>query len=307
MNGVVIIGPTAVGKSSLGMMLAERLDGEIISIDSRQIYRGLDIGTAKASAEEQSRVRHHCIDILDITEKSNARWFADHARGAIEYTHTAGRLPILVGGSGMYLRAITHGLFDINLDPAEREDFDIKIADVTALELYSRLKVCDPESADRIHENDRYRIARALEIFELTGMTMSEHIKLQQESGEGGLDDLVRIGLDMDRDDLRSRIAERTGEMFAAGWPEEAAAILDAGADVRCPGLQTLGYPETIEYLRGEKSRDEAVGMIATLTSQYAKRQMTWFRKEPDVRWQDAGDTGVFEAVLNILDSAGIS
>lgn len=307
MNGVVIIGPTAVGKSSLGMMVAERLDGEIVSIDSRQIYRGLDIGTAKATADEQARIRHHCIDILDITQKSNARWFADLAREAIEKIRSDGKMPVLVGGSGMYLRSLTHGLFEIDLDPAAREKFENTVAETTTADLQSRLNACDPESARRIHANDRYRIVRALEIFELTRMTMSEHIRRQQETGDEGLPGLVRIGLDMERTILRTRISERTREMFDAGWPEEVSAILDNGAEKGCPGLQTLGYPETIEFLKGMRGRDETIGSIATLTSQYAKRQMTWFRKEPEVMWQDAGAPDLLDTVLNVLDSTGTS
>jgi tRNA dimethylallyltransferase len=306
MNGVVIIGPTAAGKSSLGMSLAERIGGEIVSIDSRQIYRGLDIGTAKATAEERARIKHHCIDILDITEKSNARWFADHARDSIEKIRSDGKIPVLVGGSGMYLRSVTHGLFEIELDPHERGEFENSISELSTADLYRRLSASDPGSAERVHENDRYRIIRALEVFELTGLMMSEHIMRQQATGGRGMSGLIRIGLDMDREDLRSRIAERTREMFDAGWPDEVSGLMAKGFDTDCPGLRTLGYPVIIEYVRGELSRDEAISAIATLTSQYAKRQMTWFRKEPSVSWRDAGSENILGEALNILDRAGI-
>ncbi len=307
MKVVVVIGPTAVGKSSLVMELAERLGGEIVSIDSRQIYRDLDIGTAKASADERSRIRHHCIDILDITEKSNARWFADQARKAIEDIRVGGKIPLLVGGSGLYLRSVTHGLFEIDLVPSERIKFKSGIEGITTKELYSKLKKADSESGERIHKNDRYRIIRALEIFELTGTPMSEHFRRQQETSRNGMPELVKIGLDMEREQLRTRIAERTEAMYDAGWPEEVSGLLDNGAEAGCPGLETLGYPDTIRFVRGELSRDAAIGNIAVLTGQYAKRQMTWFRKETGVTWLDAGRKGLAESALNMLDSAGIS
>lgn len=307
MNGVVIIGPTAVGKSSLGMRLAEHLGGEIVSIDSRQIYRGLDIGTAKVTAGERARIIHHCVDILDITEKSNARWFAGHAREAIDSILSRERIPVLVGGSGLYLRSITHGLFEIDLDPAERVSFEKRIEEISTGDLNLLLKESDPLSAERIHENDRYRIVRALEIFELTGTPLSEHFRRQKDKGGDGLSGLVKIGLDLERESLRSKISVRTREMFDAGWPDEVSALLDSGADPDCPGLQALGYPETIGYVRGKLGRDEAIERIATLTSQYAKRQMTWFRKEDDVSWLPAGAADLFDAALNVLDSTGSS
>ena len=305
MYGVVVIGPTAVGKSSLGMELARRLGGEIVSIDSRQIYRGLDIGTAKATADERSRIRHHCIDILDITEKSNARWFADQARKAIEDIRAGGKIPVLVGGSGLYLRSVTHGLFEIDLVPSERRKFKSGIEGIATIELYSRLKETDSESAERIHINDRYRIVRALEILELTGIPMNEHFRRQQKTGGNSMPGLVRIGLDMNRDHLRTHIAERTGKMYDAGWPDEVSGLLDDGSDPGCPGLETLGYPETVRFVRGEIGREEAIGKIAVLTGQYAKRQMTWFRKETGVTWLDACSEGLADSALNILDSAG--
>jgi tRNA dimethylallyltransferase len=307
MNGVVIIGPTAVGKSSLGMNLAEKLGGEIISIDSRQIYRGLDIGTAKPSADEQARIRHHCIDILDITEKSNARWFSDLARQSMEKIRSAGKIPVLVGGSGLYLRSITQGLFEIDLDPSDRLEFEKGIEDVATMVLYSRLRSSDQESAERIHENDRYRIVRALEVQCLTGMSLSDHFSRQKEECWDGIRGLIRIGLDMDRELLRARIALRTGEMYDAGWPDEVSDLLEGGADPASPGLQTLGYPETIRFVRGELSLRAAKEKIAMLTGQYAKRQMTWFRKEAEVTWFDAEDMNLRDSVLNILDSADAS
>ena len=307
MNGVVIIGPTAVGKSSLGIKLAEQLGGEIVSIDSRQIYRGLDIGTAKANTDEQARVRHHCIDILDITEKSNARWFADQARKAIDGIRSGGKIPVLVGGSGLYLRSVTHGLFEIDLVPSERRKFESGIEGIATSELFSRLNKNDPVSGESIHKNDRYRIVRALEVLELTGTPLSEHFKRQKETGGEGMPELVRIGLDMDRERLRTRIAERTGKMYDAGWPDEVSGLLKNGADPGCPGLQTLGYPETVRFVRGELDREAAIRNIAVLTGRYAKRQMTWFRKERGMTWLDAGKKGLTDSALNVLDTAGTS
>jgi tRNA dimethylallyltransferase len=302
MKGIVIVGPTAVGKSSLGMRLAEKIGGEIVSIDSRQIYRGLDIGTAKPTSEEQARVKHHCIDILDITEKSNAGWFTDRAHEAMEKIRGAGKIPLLVGGSGLYLRSVTRGLFDVELDPSEREGFEKGIEGIATEELYSRLRSSDQGSVSRIHENDRYRIVRALEVLELTGISLSDHFRRQREDGSAGMAGLVWIGLDMDREQLRARIARRTEEMYKAGWPEEVSSILSRGADPSCPGLQALGYPETVRFVRGDVDVRSATGRIALLTGQYAKRQMTWFRKEPEVKWLDAEQEDLLGTALNVLD-----
>jgi len=302
MKGIVIIGPTAVGKSALGMMLAEKIGGEIVSIDSRQIYRGLDIGTAKPGAEEQARVRHHCIDILDISEKSNAGWFAGRAHTAMEEIRRAGKIPVLVGGSGLYLRSVTRGLFDIELDLSERAEFEKGTEGIPTRELYSRLRSSDPESGNRIHRNDRYRIVRALEVLELTGTSLSDHFRRHRKEGVSGMSGLVTVGLDMDRELLRARITGRTEDMYGAGWPEEVSNILAQGADPSCPGLQTLGYPETIRFVTGELDRCSAIARIAMLTAQYAKRQMTWFRKEQGVTWLDAGREDLLGKTLNLLD-----
>ncbi len=306
MDPILIIGPTAVGKSALAMRIAAETDAEIVSIDSRQIYRRLDIGTSKPTAEERKKVPHHLIDILDIDQKPDANSFAVEARRAISDIIERGRLPLVVGGSGMYLRSVLEGLFRIDLDPADRERFAAETESIETSVLYERLHSVDPESTERIHRNDRYRIIRALEVFTLTGTPISTHFAKQKDSGKDIFPvQFLKTGLKMDMKRLRSLIGERTAQMFDAGWVEEVRSLLEGGADPSWPGMQTLGYPEIVKYIRGEESREDTIKKIMTLTGQYAKRQMTWFRKEPDVWWIDLDRESAFEALTKNIDIRG--
>ncbi len=284
-TAAAILGPTASGKSRLGVALALRLGGEIVSVDSRQVYRGLDVGTAKPTAGERREVPHHCLDILELRETTNAEAFARLARGAIGEIAARGKLPLLVGGSGLYFRAISRGFFDLRLDAAARRAFEASLRDVPTAELHERLAAADPASAARIHPPDRYRIARALEILALTGKTLSAHLREQRP--DAGREEIafVRIGIDVPRAELRSRIRERTLAMLAGGWVDEVRRLLAGGADPSWPGMRTLGYPEVVAHLEGRMSLEETAARIVDLTRQYAKRQMTWFRKEPCIEW----------------------
>ncbi len=306
MDSILIIGPTAVGKSDLAIRLAMKLDGEIVSIDSRQIYTGLDIGTSKPSEEERLKVPHHLIDIIGLEQKPNAWWFATEAREAIAGIIGRKKIPILVGGSGMYLRAVVDGFFKIDLDPLDRKDFASKIQGMETVELFSRLKVVDEESTRRIHHNDRYRIIRSLEVYELTGTTISEHFRCQRQSSKGTLSlDILKTGLKMERQKLRDKIGNRTLQMFNSGWIKEVDRLLESGAKASWPGMKTLGYPEVISHLGGFTGKDEMINRIITQTRQYAKKQMTWFRKESDVNWIDMDQYEPFDIILKALDSEG--
>lgn len=300
MKGVVILGPTASGKSDLAMRLASEAGGEIVSVDSRQVYRRLDIGTAKPTLEDRRRIPHHLIDAIEITGATDAEWFAAKAGKSIDDIVSRGRLPVLAGGSGLYLRAVLEGFFRIDLAEEDRRRFEETVRGLTGEELHDRLVEVDGESAARIHPNDRYRTVRALEIAALTGRPMSVHIR--EQAGNRSEDGWIKLGLAVERAELRKRIGERAVWMYEAGWPDEVDSILRDGFDPLCPGLRTLGYDEMVRHVRGLAGKDETLSSIVTRTRQYAKRQVTWFRKERGVAWlEPSRDT--LEKALKLLDT----
>jgi tRNA dimethylallyltransferase len=301
-TAVAILGPTASGKSRLGIDLALRMNGEILSIDSRQAYRRIDIGTAKPSTEERGLVPHHLIDIFDLEEKSDAQKFAELAQGAMRDAASRGRIPILVGGSGLYFRAIEKGFFDIRLEAADRIAFAESLRDIPNETLHGRLLALDPESARRIHPNDRYRLVRALEVQALTGIPLAEHIRRQRIDSSREEIMFVKIGLDVERGKLHRKIAERAKRMFERGWVGEVERLLGEGADPGWPGLRTLGYPQVVSHVRGEARLDETVARVSELTRQYAKRQMTWFRKEQALHWLAAEEGGLVERAAELVE-----
>jgi len=303
MDAVAILGPTASGKSGLAMYLAGRLGGEIISIDSRQVYRGLDVGTSKPSLREREAIPHHLIDILDPDEKNSAEKHAGMARNAISGVISRGKLPVLVGGSGLYWRALFEGLFPIELSAGEREEFERSVRGVPTGELMRRLLEVDGITGARLHPNDRYRIVRAIEVYELTGVPLSEHFERQPRDARPPVE-YLRIGLDPPRKRLHELIDSRTVEMVRGGWADEVRALLDGGCDPSCHGLRTIGYPEVVAHVRGEIGEPELVERIRALTRQYAKRQMTWFRKERNVRWFDTEGDELLESALQLVRNA---
>ena len=300
MDCIAILGPTASGKSSLAMRIARESDGEIVSADSRQAYRGLDIGTSKPTSEERRLVTHHMIDILDPREKNSAASYARAARDTIVDIRARGALPLLVGGSGLYLRAIFDGLFDVELDDEQRKRFELSVRARSTEEIRARLVEVDPASAERIHANDRYRIVRALEVFELTGTPLSEHFERPPRRSAAELR-FTKIGIDLPREVLHDRINERTRVMIDSGWVEETERLIERGVDQGSPGMRTLGYPQIISFIRGEIDREGLIERIQALTRQYAKRQMTWFRKEPDVQWISGDLEELCARALSIL------
>ncbi len=301
MKGIIVLGPTAAGKSELAVRLASSLGGEMVCVDSRTVYRGLDIGTAKPSLKDRRKVPHHMLDILDPDEKCRAGWFARMASEVIDNIITRTKRPVLVGGSGLYLRAVTEGLFELELDPGERKSFARSIENIPTEELYEKLRAVDPPSADRIHQNDRYRTVRALEVYQLSGKPLSEHFRRQREQGRPDLE-FVKIGLNTARDMLHQRIDARTADMFEAGWVEEVRRLLKNGAEPSWPGMRTLGYPDIISYLVGKEDFSETVEAISAKTRQYAKRQITWFSKESGVSWIDIARTDPHQEAIKVLD-----
>ncbi|MCD6379878.1 tRNA (adenosine(37)-N6)-dimethylallyltransferase MiaA [bacterium] len=302
MKAIIILGPTGIGKSELAIKLSLPRRGEIVCIDSRTIYRGINIGTSKPSLRDRKEVSHHMVDILDLDEKRNASWFSRKARETIDDIFTRGYIPFLVGGSGLYLKSILHGLFGINLSEDDRKSFSESVKNIPTPQLYGRLLSSDRESGERIHRNDRYRIVRALEVYTLSGISLSEHFRKQNLSEEFNLQS-VKIGLNTDRAILHKRINNRVEEMFQSGWIDEVEGLLVNGVNPEWPGMQALGYPEVISFLKNDINYSQMKERILAKTRQYAKSQITWFKKEKGVMWIDIEKGDPFMVASKLLDS----
>ncbi len=294
MQTVFLVGPTAVGKSAVALELARRLNAEIVSADSMQVYRGMDIGTAKATREEQKLVRHHLLDICEVNETFDAKRFVDLATNAITAIHQRGKPALVVGGTGLYIRALRRGLF---AGPGRDEKLRAKLEMMPTETLGAELERVDPLTASKIDRKNRRRLVRALEVFVATGRPLAEMQKEWVRGSEFRVQS-SQIGfcLNREREDLRARIDRRIDEQIAAGWVEEVrrlvAAIpcLDVTIVTSKHGiLQAAGYRELAAHLRGEMTLPEAVALIKTRTRQLAKRQLTWFRREPDLIWVAMG------------------
>jgi tRNA dimethylallyltransferase len=281
-----LLGPTAVGKTEIAIQLAQRLNAEIISVDSRQIYRQMDIGTAKPTAEEQQAARHHLIDCVDISQPFSVADYQSLADAAITDIQNRGKQVLLVGGAGLYFRAIVDGLFEgPGADTALRERLEQEAAQHGVDALHERLRTCDPESADRIHPNNLVRVIRALEVYELTGMPMSEH--QQQWHQKYQRYPFIAFCLTMPRALLYQRIEHRVDVMLANGLIAEVESLLAAGYSCDTVALRSFGYKELIAYLDGECTYLEAVEQLKQNTRRFAKRQLTWFRKDTRLEWID--------------------
>ena len=284
---IAVAGPTASGKSSLALAICEEFAGELISCDSMQIYRRMDIGTAKPTHEEMAHVPHHLIDICEPDEDFSAATFAEVATKAIANVLTREKLPVLCGGTGLYLDSVLKGVDYGEMEPdlAYRAEMQAYAEENGAEALHDKLKALDPEAAEAIHPNNIKRVVRALEIIHLSGMTKTEWDK-QAIRRETPYRETV-IALDYrDRETLYRRIEMRVDQMFEMGLVEEARALYDAGylaPDTTAGGA--IGYKELLGYLRGEMTLDEAKDTLKTATRHYAKRQLTWLRKNPSVHW----------------------
>ena len=281
---VVIVGPTAAGKSELGVRLAEVFSGEIVSADAMQLYRGLDIGTAKVDAETLGRVPHHCLDLLEPHERTSAGKFARIAGAAIDGIHERGHLPIVVGGSGFYLRALVDGLAPLPVQDASwRRALENIETRCGLARLYEMLYALDAEWATQVGDSDRQRILRGLEVTLRSGEPISLILAREGWSGPGCT--TIWVGLTWPREVLRARIADRVDAMLAAGWIDEVRALLDGGVPREAEALRAIGYRDLAAHLAGEVSLAEARDAIINSTRQYAKRQMTWFRKQTPAEW----------------------
>ncbi|MCR4438829.1 MAG: tRNA (adenosine(37)-N6)-dimethylallyltransferase MiaA [bacterium] len=284
----VIVGPTAAGKSAVALNVASRLGAEIVSADSRQVYKFMDIGTAKPTLEERALVPHHLIDIRQPDEYYSAGEYARDAAAAVAGILARGRFPIVVGGSGFYIKALVDGLFGPKVaDPALRARLRQEAQDLGVQALWQRLADVDPVSAACLHPNDAQRIIRALEVYESTGVPISLHQARHRPEPSFGWHFL---GLRWPRQELYARIERRVDEMMAEGLEQEVRQLLALGYDERLVSLRTVGYKEMFAFIRGELSLEEAVVQIKQHTRNYAKRQMTWFRRDARVGWVDVNE-----------------
>ena len=285
-----LLGPTAIGKTEIAIQLAQHLDAEIVSVDSRQIYRQMDIGTAKPTPEERQTAPHHLIDCVDVSQPFSVADYQSLADTAIADIQNRGKRVLLVGGAGLYFRAVVDGLFEgPDADIALRERFEQEAAQHGVDVLHKRLRACDPASAERIHPNNVVRVIRALEVYELTGTPMSEH--QQQWHQENQRYPFIAFCLTMPRALLYRRIEQRVDVMLANGLIAEVESLLAAGYARDTVALRSFGYKELIAYLDGKCTYLEAVEQLKQNTRRFAKRQLTWFRKDTRIEWIDRNST----------------
>lgn len=286
---ICIVGPTGVGKTAMALELADRWGGEIVSADSMQVYRQMDIGTAKPTPEERRRIPHHMLDLVDPDEPFDASRYIGLANGIIADLQRERKAIFVVGGTGLYIRALLGGLIDgPGADEALRRELKQQMSRLGKAHLYERLRTTDPGAADQIHPHDGIRIIRALEVLELTGRSIIAHQR-EHRFREAPYD-VLRIGLSLDRERLNDRIERRTDRMIADGFAEEVRRLLETGYKASLKSMQSLGYRNMVSFLAGRQGLDEAVGLIKRDTCRYAKRQMTWFAADREVVWLDPGD-----------------
>ena len=281
---VIICGPTASGKTGFAVELGERVGGEVVGADSLQVYRHLDIGTAKPSPEERARVHHHLVDVLNPDEPFNAALYKEMADECIGDILSRGRVPLVVGGTGLYMRVLIRGIFNApKPDESLRSRLKQELEAYGVEQLHNRLHQVDPALAEKVEHHDRNRIIRGLEIFEQTGIPLSEHQRAHDFKGPSY--DALQIGLRTERGYLYDRITQRTMLMIDAGLLDECKSLLEKGYGRDLKPMQSLGYRQICEFLAGEKTLEKAIHGITRETKRYAKRQLTWFRKDPEIQW----------------------
>jgi len=301
----VLLGPTAVGKSEVALKVGERLGGEIVSADSMQVYRWMDVGTAKPSPEDRARVPHHLIDVVDPDTPFSVADYQALALECIGSVHARRRIPLLVGGTGLYIKAVTDlYLFEpMERDGQTRRGLQERARREGVAALYRELQAVDPESARRIHPNDARRVIRALEVYLTTGKPISRHQAARRD--DKGFD-LIMIGLTMERERLYKRIDARVDRMMALGLLDEVRRLIDRGYGPDLYPMRSLGYKEMSLHLLGGMDLEEAVRLLKRNTRHYAKRQMTWFRPDERIRWIKMGedrDRGAIVAnIVNMVE-----
>lgn len=302
---IVLVGPTAIGKTELSLTLAKEFGCEIISMDSMQIYKYMDIGTAKPTQKERSIVPHHLIDFVDPADDYNVSRFVSDARSSIEDLQSRNKLPMIVGGTGLYLRGLLEGMFEIASVPENIRERLQEIVQQRGLDyLFEKLTEYDPESAARLHPNDRQRVMRALEIYHATGVPWSRHLKEQQQQKEALKRDFkaLKIGLHRDREILYERINRRVDIMVEQGLLDEVEKLLSMGYTPELNSMQSIGYKHMLNYIDATWNWEEALRLLAQDTRHYAKRQLTWFGRDPEIQWFEPDETEhIVTAINNFL------
>jgi tRNA dimethylallyltransferase len=281
---VVVVGPTATGKTALALEIARRWDAEVVGADAYQVYRAMDIGTAKPTADELGDIRHHLLDVVDVDEHFDAHRYCQLVHEAIAEIHHRGKRVVVAGGTGLYVRALVRGLAAM---PGADEELRAEFMEVARVQgpqaLFEQLEAVDPDYAQRVGPTDEVRIVRALEVYRLTGRTITAvHAEHQQQPPRYPS---LWLGLDPGRETLRSRIEVRANQMFNSGFIDEVRRLLEAGYSPDLPALKALGYPSVVQMLAGEIDEEEARRLTIRDTARFAKRQRNWFRSEPDVLW----------------------
>ena len=295
---LLLAGPTAVGKSAIALLLAERLGGEIVSVDSMQVYRGLEIGTAKPSPADRTRIPHHLIDVMEMTESFDAAQFVQLARRAVADIQSRGRVPILCGGTGLYFKAFLEGL-----DEAPPADDTLRaLLKATPLaELLRELAERDPATYERIDRQNPRRVIRAIEVIRLTGKPFSAQRADRARPSRFTFHSSRCIGFARSPADLQQRISARVDAMFRQGWVAETEQLLEHGLAQNETAMQALGYRQIVEHLRGERSLAETIELVKLRTRQFAKRQMTWFRRQLQLTWINLEPQSSAEAVAKAI------
>jgi len=282
MKLVVIAGATATGKSSLSVQLAHAIDAEIINADSMQVYRGMDIGTAKISVEERQGIPHHMLDVLDVNQDSNVAWYQVRAREVIDEIHSRGKNVVMVGGTGLYIKAVIDELNFPDTDPMVRHTLNKEAEELGIDAMFARLEKLDPAAAIAIDRANLRRIIRALEVIEITGKPFTANLPREESIR---YPDARQFGLVMDRELLSTRIDERVNAMFEEGFVEEVQKLIPGGLLEGRTAQRALGYSQIVSHLQGEVSLDAAIEETKRATRQYARRQETWFSRDARIKW----------------------
>ncbi len=298
MSILVICGATATGKSDLAISLAQHFDGEIINADSMQIYRGMDIGTAKLTVEERQGVRHHLLDVLDVTQDSTVAWYQESARQVIDEIESRGKRPIIVGGTGLYIKSILDELNFPDTDPHTRKSLELELEKIGLDAMYERLQKLDPAAGIAIDRANARRVIRALEVIAITGKPFTANLPREESTR---YPDARQFGLVMDRESLDMRISARVDLMWEQGFVSEVQSLLNAGITEARTAQLALGYSQIIAFLDGRMTQDEAREDTKRATRQYARRQETWFSRDARITWISPVQPR-FETVLKHLE-----
>jgi tRNA dimethylallyltransferase len=284
---IIICGPTATGKSDLALEVAQKYDGEIINADSMQLYQGMDIGTAKLTVEERRGIPHHLLDILKVNQDASVAQYQEQARAAIEDIQSRGKIAIVVGGTGLYIKSIVDEMNFPETDPELRKKLEDEAELLGTAELYSRLRLLDPEAAAAIEPANTRRIIRALEVIEVTGKPYSANLPSDTSLR---FPDALHIGLSMERSSLAPRIEARVHRMFEQGLISEVESLLSEGLLEGATAQRAIGYAQVIALIRGEVTQNQAIEETVVATRQYVRRQETWFKRDQRIQWIGEGE-----------------